>query len=365
MICVGLWDTLTRNFYYNFFMNLKNTVCKKLNILYPLIQAPMAGGITTPKLVSSVSNAGALGSLAAGYLHPDEIKKSIEKIRALTQKPFAVNLFIPEKYEATETELQSACRDINNACLELDINIHPPLPPYAPNFDEQVSLVLQNQISIVSFTFGILSDEWIAILKNKNVTLIGTATHLQEAKLLQNAGVDIVVLQGIEAGGHRGTFIYDEESHQQPVFDLVAEIASSVSIPVVAAGGIMNCDDVKKAMEAGASAVQIGTAFITSFESGASETYKKKLLSQVKNNTVLTRAFSGKYARGINNTFIERMKDKHILDYPIQHALTGSMRKIASEKNNPEYMSLWAGVGVAHCIESTASEIVKKLTEKL
>lgn len=342
-------------------MKLKNKILEKLCVTYPIIQAPMAGGITTPELVSSVSNSGALGSFAAGYLKPNEIKKSIYKIKRLTAKPFAVNLFIPEAHQATENELQSACRDIQNACLELGVDIPPILPPYAPNFDEQILCLLENNISIVSFTFGILSDERIAFLKNKNIKLIGTATHLQEARLLEKAGVDIVVLQGIEAGGHRGTFVDDVEAHQQSVLDLVSEISSSISIPVVAAGGIMSCEDIKRVMKAGASGVQIGTAFLTSYESGASEPYKKALLSQTKNRTVLTRVFSGKYARGITNTFIDRMKHKCVLDYPIQHVLTASMRKVAAEKNNPEFMSLWAGEGAFHCVETTASELIEQL----
>lgn len=344
-------------------MRSKNKVCEILNIAYPIIQAPMAGGITTPELVANVSNAGALGSLAAGYLHPGEIKKLIEKIKIPTQKPFSVNLFVPENHHAVERELQCACLDIKSACRELDVQIYPTLPPYTPNFDEQILSILEHHVAVVSFTFGILNDEWIARLKNKNIKLIGTATHFQEAILLEKAGVDIVVAQGIEAGGHRGTFIGDAESHKHSVLDLVSEISSSISIPVVAAGGIMNSKDIKKVMNVGASGVQIGTAFITSAESGANETYKKTLLSQTKNNTVLTRVFSGKYARGINNTFIERMKDKHILDYPIQHVLTVPVRKAASEKCNPEFMSLWAGVGVAHCINTTASELVKKLSD--
>lgn len=342
-------------------MNQKNNICKKLNIAYPIIQAPMTGGITAPEFVLSVSNVSALGSLAAGYLQPDEIIKSIEKIKALTQKPFAINFFIPEKHEATEDELQFACLDIKNACRELNLNIQPTFPPYVPNFDEQILSVLENHVPVVSFTFGLLSDKWIAILKNKNITLIGTATHFQEAKLLEKAGVDIVVLQGIEAGGHRGTFIDEVKSHQHPAIDLISEISSSIRIPIIAAGGIMNSEDVKKIMKVGASGVQVGTAFITSFESGASQIYKKTLLSQTKNNTVLTKAFSGKYARGINNTFIERMKDRHILDYPIQHTLTTQMRKSAAEKCNSEFMSLWAGVGVTQCIEKTVAEIIKNL----
>lgn len=344
-------------------MRIKNKICELLNITYPIIQAPMAGGITTPEFVASVSNAGALGSLAAGYLSPEEMRIAIQKIRTLTDKPFLVNLFIPEKHFATTQQVKKACEDIQNSCQELSVKIEPVSPPYTPAFEEQMKVIIEENIPIVSFTFGLLDAHWIEKLKNKNVKLIGTATHLDEAKLLEAAGIDIVVAQGLEAGGHRGTFLGDAELKLASLNDLVSQLTCKVKIPIVAAGGIMNCGDIKSVMNLGASGVQIGTAFITCIESGANPTYKKILLNQTGDQTILTRAFSGKYARGINNKFIQRMKDKTILDYPIQNALTNPMRKIAKEKGDSDYMSLWAGTGVAYCVESSVSELIKKLSK--
>ena len=342
-------------------MRSKNKVCEILNIAYPIIQAPMAGGITTPELVASVTNSGAHGSLAAGYLSPIELRTAIQKIRTLTDKEFSVNLFIPEKHHATHQQIKKACEDIQDSCQELSIKIEPVSPPYAPVFEEQLSVIIEENIPIVSFTFGLLDASLIEILKNRNVKLMGTATNLDEAKLLEAAGIDIIVGQGMEAGGHRGTFLGDAETKLLPLNDLISQLSNEIKISVIAAGGIMQSEHIKSVMQLGASGVQIGTAFLTCFESGANSTYKKILLSQTSDQTILTKAFSGKYARGINNKFIQRMKDKNILNYPIQNALTNNMRKIAKEKSNSDFMSLWAGAGAEHCNEMSASELIKKL----
>src|SRR3990167_6063059 len=343
-------------------MRSKNKVCEMLNIAYTIIQAPMAGGITTPELVASVANSGALGSLAAGYLSPIEMRTAIRKIRTLTDRAFSVNVFIPEKHHATHQQIKKACADIQNSCQELSIKIEPASPPYTPVFEEQMNVVIEENIPIMSFTFGLLDAHWIEKLKNKHVKLIGTATHLAEAQLLENSGIDIIIAQGMEAGGHRGTFLGNAEKKLFLLNDLISRFSNEMKIPVVAAGGIMNSEHLKLAIQLGASGVQMGTAFLTCTESGATSTYKKILLSQTDDQTVLTRAFSGKYARGINNKFIQRMSDKNILDYPIQNALTNLMRKVAKEKGDGDFMSLWAGTGVKHSIETSASELIKKLT---
>lgn len=341
-------------------MNTKNKICELLNISHPIIQAPMAGGITTPELISAVTNAGIFGSFATGYLRPEEIRNGIRKIRAITDKNFSVNVFIPERHSATNNQIKQASLEIENAARELSIKIELP-PPYAPSFDEQMNVIIDENISALSFTFGLLEPYWIEKLKNKNVRLIGTATNLAEAKLLEQSGVDIIVAQGLEAGGHRGTFSGSVENSLISLSDLVPQLVHEIKIPIVAAGGIMNREHIKLAMQLGASGVQMGTAFLTCFESGADVVYKKMLLSQTHDQTVLTRVFSGKYARAIDNTFIHRMKNKNILDYPIQNALTNQVRKIAKEKGDPDFMSLWAGVGASHCIEISATELIKKL----
>jgi len=339
-------------------------ITKKIGIKFPIIQAPMAGGATTPELVAAVSNAGGLGSLGAGYMAAQEIRTAIIRIRELTDKPFSVNLFIPEKYHATLTQINQMCHWVEQSCPELNTKINPVIAPYAPEFDNQMSVILEEKVPVFSFTFGILNGNWIEKLKNKGVFLIGTATTLTEARLLLEHQIDAVVAQGSESGGHRGTFIGKTEDALFGVETLVRHLLENVKIPVIAAGGIMDAKGIVSALALGAEAVQMGTAFLNCHESGINSSYKDALLSAMQDNTILTRVFSGKMARGLKNKFIERMQhyQDDILDYPIQNALTRSMRKEAEKQGNVDFMSMWAGQSVYLSKACSAAELIKKLT---
>nr|WP_115303980.1 nitronate monooxygenase [Legionella beliardensis] len=338
-----------------------NKLLKKIGITYPIIQAPMAGGATTPELVAAVSNAGGLGSLGAGYMSPNDIRQAIKKIRALTTKPFAVNLFIPGPYQVSASKIEKALKDINQCCPELELEISAIVEPYAQPFDKQMKVLIEEKIPIFSYTFGTLSPEWIAQLRKNNTILIGTATTLTEAQLLEESGIDVIVAQGAEAGGHRGTFIGRAEDALIGLLSLLPQLVDHITIPIIAAGAIMDGRGIMAAIDLGACGVQMGTAFLTCPESGIPEAYKKILLEQQKDNTVLTHVFSGKMARGIRNKFIECMSEKYILDYPVQNALTTMMRKKAKEKNNSEFMSLWAGQSANLCRKMTAEELIRIL----
>ena len=344
-----------------------NKCTKILGIRHPIIQAPMAGGATTPELVAAVSNAGGLGSLGAGYMKPDDIRQAIKRIRTLTDKPFSVNLFIPGKYTATSVQIQKAGADIQQCCIALDHQINPVTEPYEQSFDEQIKVILEEKVPVFSFTFGIPNLNLIEDLKSAGTVLIGTATTLDEAILLEKNKVDMVVAQGLEAGGHRGTFLESEEKSLIPLSDLISRCDDQLKIPLIAAGGIMNGSDTINLLSLGASAVQIGTAFLSCHESGINETYKKKLLHLQQDDTVLTRAFSGKLARGIRNHFTRCMESKseNILDYPIQNALTRSMRNKAKLANNGEFMSLWAGQSAHFCQDISAKQLMNKLISEI
>ncbi|MBS0350076.1 MAG: nitronate monooxygenase [Proteobacteria bacterium] len=335
---------------------------KKLGINLPIIQAPMAGGATTPQLVSAVSNSGGLGSLGAGYMAPNEIRQAIKKIRELTNKPFAVNLFIPEDHQASSIQIQNACDDINQACGELDIEIFPVKRPYTPVFAEQLHVVLEEKVPVFSYTFGLLNVEWVSQLKKNHTVLIGTATSLTEAYALQENGADIIIAQGSEAGGHRGTFLDKAENSLIGLMSLVPQLIDAIKIPIVAAGGIMDGRGIVAALQLGSCGVQMGTAFLTCHESGTPLIYKKILLIQKQDNTILTRSFSGKLARGIRNQFTDNLNQSNILDYPIQNALTSVMRKAAIIKNNTNFMSLWSGQSAQLCRDMSASELMNELT---
>ncbi|KTD60297.1 2-nitropropane dioxygenase [Legionella santicrucis] len=338
-------------------------LAEKIGVTFPIIQAPMAGGATTPELVAGVSNAGGLGSLGAGYMSPTEIRSAIRKIRELTNKPFAVNLFIPEHNQATSNQMQRACRDIQQSCIELDLEIKPVTAPYAPSFAEQIKVLIEEKIPVFSYAFGLLDLGWISQFKMNHTFLMGTATNLEEAYELEKNGVDALVAQGSEAGGHRGTFLGKAEDSLIGLFSLLPQLVDKLKIPIIAAGGIMDGRGIIAATDLGADGVQMGTAFLTCSESGIADGYKNTLLMQYQDNTVLTRAFSGKLARGIRNKFIERMNEKktNILNYPIQNVLTTTMRKKAKEEQNIDFMSMWSGQSAQLCRKLSASELINAL----
>ncbi|MBL7479261.1 NAD(P)H-dependent flavin oxidoreductase [Legionella bononiensis] len=339
------------------------SLTKQLDIQFPLIQAPMAGGSTTPELVAAVSNTGCLGSLAAGYLSPTEIKSDLKRVRQLTNQPFAVNLFIPEPHQASPEQILQSCRAITQSCKELGIEIDPTTAPKIQSFDEQISVLIEENIPVFSFTFGTLDPFWIAQFKKNGTVLIGTATNLSEALLLEDSGIDFIVAQGSEAGGHRGTFIGPAEDSLAGLFRLLPLLVDQISTPIIAAGGIMDGRGINAAISLGCSGVQMGTAFLTCFESGIPPIMKHTLLAQRQDNTVLTRVFSGKLARGIRNKFIVNMEQyaSSILDYPVQNALTTRMRIKAREQNNIDYMSIWAGQSAFLCRNTSVAELINAL----
>ena len=304
-----------------------------------------------------------LGSLGAGYMQPENIRVYIKKIRTLTHNPFAVNLFIPQAHHATDEQMLRARACIEKACTELGVKIHPVTPPYMPSCEDQMRVICEEDIPVFSFTFGIPEAHWILALQKKGIHTCGTATNVMEARLLEASGVDIVVAQGSEAGGHRGTFIGKAEDSLISIPSLIAQIINEIHIPVVASGGIMDSQGVNAMLSKGAAAVQMGTAFLTCVESGIHAGYKKALLSLTEDETSLTTAFSGKLARGIHNQFIESMANHQndILDYPIQNAFTRSMRQEASMQNNTEFMSMWAGQCAYKCKPISVAQLINEL----
>jgi nitronate monooxygenase len=334
-----------------------------IDVSLPVIQAPMAGGPTTPQLVAAVSNAGGLGSLGAAYLSAEEILEADRRVRQLTARPFNVNLFAGG-YDAN-------ARGDPEPMLDLLAEIHerlglppPALPALLPDpFPVQLEAVLEARPPVFSFTFGIPDRNSIQRVAQRGIRILGTATTVEEALLLEEAGVHGIVAQGAEAGGHRGTFAGPFETAMVPTLDLVRGITSAASLPVIASGGLMDRDDIAAAMALGSSAVQLGTAFLACPESGTSEAYKRAILEAGKDTTVVTRAFSGRPARGLANAFTAMLEDKPdiILPYPLQNALTRAMRTAAARRGDAEFLSLWAGTGVAQARALPAADLVRHL----
>jgi nitronate monooxygenase len=338
-----------------------------LGVRYPIIQAPMSGGSTTPELVAAVSNAGGLGSLGAAYLTPDQIASDVRAIRALTDKPFNVNLFAGGYTPELPVD--------GGAMLEVLAEIHdslglpaPALPAWPLNlFDQQLEVILQAQPAIFSFTFGIPDADALARLKARGIATAGTATTVEEGRRLQDSGVTAIAAQGSEAGGHRGTFAGPFETSMVPTLELVRGLVAAVSTPIFASGGLMDGRDVAESLAAGAVAAQLGTAFLTCPEAGTPASHKEAILAARSDTTVITRVFSGRPARGLSNSFIARLEGKHeiILPFPMQNALTRPMRTAAGKQDAPGLLSLFAGQGVARARALPAGELVKRLVAEL
>lgn len=343
----------------------KNELLARLGIENPIIAAPMGGGPSSPELVAAVSNAGGLGSLAAAYLAPDQILAEIHRVRSLTDRPFNVNLFAGGYSSAASVDpgpMLAILAPIHEA-----LGLAPPVVPdmVANPFREQFEAVMEARPPVFSFTFGIPDRDAMARLRSRGITTLGTATTVQEGLLLKEAGVDAIVAQGAEAGAHRGTFAGSFEQAMAPTMELVRGIASFS--PVIASGGIMDGRDLAKMMANGASAAQLGTAFLACPESGAADVWKRALLAAASDTTVVTRAFSGRPARGLANEFIARLtgKEDAILPFPLQNSLTRPMRAAAAKLGEAGFLSLWAGQGVSRIRAMPAGDLVRSLADYL
>ncbi|BDG01218.1 NAD(P)H-dependent flavin oxidoreductase [Anaeromyxobacter oryzae] len=339
----------------------------RLGVDLPILLAPMAGGPSTPELVAAVSGAGGLGSVGAAYLSPEQIADACRRIRALTDRPFGLNLFAGGYPASAQVEARAALGVVAEAHARLGLPA-PALPAVPPDpFPEQLEAVLETRPALFSFTFGVPAADDLARVRARGILVAGTATTVEEARALADAGVDAIVAQGGEAGGHRGTFCGAFEAALVPTLELTAAIAREVRVPVIASGGLMDGRDVARALAAGAQAAQLGTAFLACPESGASPAYKQALLAARSDTTVVTRAFSGRPARGLANAFIAAAEGRPgaILPYPLQNALTRGMRQAAAKQGQPDYLSLWAGQGVARVRALPAAELVRRLVDEM
>ncbi|PRD10058.1 nitronate monooxygenase [Bacillus sp. MYb56] len=337
-----------------------------LQIKYPIIQAGMAGAITTSELVAAVSNSGGLGTLGAGYMSQEQIREAIYKIRELTNKPFGVNLLLTKEIQIEEEKINEAKVLLSGVNRELGIEEEKTLK-LPKSYKEQLQVLLEEKVPVVSFAFQTLEKEEIDDLKKEGIKVIGTATHVAEAKALAKLGVDIIVGQGSEAGGHRGTFIGKEQDAMIGTFALIPQLVAEVPhIPIVAAGGVMNGQGLVAAFALGAEAVQMGSAFLTSEESITHDVYKEAILHSTDTSTTVTRAFSGKYARGIRNEFIEKHegREENLPMYPVQNVLTSKIRQEAAKQNKEEYMSLWAGQASSLARTESAQHVVKRVMKE-
>ena len=338
-----------------------------LGIEHPIIQAPMSGGATTPELVAAACNAGVLGSFGAAYLTPEKIASDVRRIRALTDKPFSVNLFAGGYSSESPVDAAPMLAVLAEAHEALGLPA-PTLPPWPPNtFNEQLEAVLEARPAVFSFTFGIPDADAMARLKARGIATVGTATTAEEGRKLQGSGVTAIAAQGAEAGGHRGTFAGAFETSMVPTMELVQGLLKVVSVPVIASGGLMDGRDIANFLAHGADAAQLGTAFLTCPEAGTSDSCKRAMLAARIDTTVITRAFSGRPARGLANTFTTQLTGKEgiILPFPLQNALTRPMRNAAAKLGEAGYQSLFCGQGVARARALPVAELVSRLVAEM
>ena len=310
----------------------------------PIIQAPMAGGVNTPELASAVANFGGVGSFGFAYSTPENIHKSLLRTKKLTNGHVNANFFVFKDIKLPDKKVQQTCIEALTL-LPLNVAVEFILPsfPFFPSLDDQLGPIWESRPSILTFHLGIPALSIIEKAKSLGIKVGITATNETEAIAAVEAGANFIVAQGIEAGGHRGIFEPDSSDQQLKLDDLVVQLHRTISLPLVAAGGLMNGADIKRVIALGASAAQLGTAFLCCPEAGTSAIHKEYLLNSHDRETKITTAFSGRPARGIDNTFIHLMKDRPTLPFPAQNSLTSNLRKTSECASNGEFVSHWAG----------------------
>jgi len=329
----------------------------------PVVVAPMAGGPSTAELVIAAAGAGAVGFLAAGYKTAPAMAAEIAAVRAGTAEPFGVNVFVPGCASATPEAVAAYLESLAGDCEAVGCTLGEATWD-EDHFDEKIALLLSDPPSLVSFTFGCPSPEVVAALHEAGSLVAVTVTSAAEAAVVTAAGADALCIQGSEAGAHRGSFSNDDlPAPALGLFTLLDEVPAASRLPLIAAGGIMGPTDVKAVLAAGAKAVQCGTAFLRAPESGAHPVYKAALADGRFTATALTRAFSGRPARGLVNGFIGRHKVAPAA-YPEINNATRPLRSAAAAAGDDERMSLWAGTGYRAATERSAGEIVDFLCSK-
>ena len=348
----------------------KTRISSSLGIEYPIIQGPL-GGLSTQRLTAAVSNFGGLGSFGAHSLGPSAIGDVIAEIRALTPKPFAINLWVSMEDEGARTSHRETFSRSLEPLAEHIRALGGALPTYKAyvpiKFEDQVRVLLDAKVPAFSFIYGIPPKEILDECRAQGILMIGAATTPDEAVVLEQAGVDVIAASGFEAGGHRGSFLRPAIESLTGTFSLVPQVVDAVSVPVVAAGGIGDSRGIVAAFALGAEGVQIGTAFLACEESGASALHRNAILSGNARKTGLTRGFTGRLARGIKNQLFEKLNRPgvEVLPYPLQRALVKNLSILAEKAEKPELLPLWAGQSANLSRQSDATALLQTLVSEV
>ena len=329
---------------------------------HPVVLGPF-GGLSSVDLTATVSAGGGLGSYGLYGYDGDRIRATGAALRARTSNPFALNLWLPIPGEVepvpTSAEFARYVEPLRPYFAELGLPV-PEMPErYLPDLDEQIAATLELRPAVLSVVYGLPAPALIAAAHDAGIVVLGTATTVAEATALQSAGVDAIVASGAEAGGHRVSFLQPPEDSLIGLFALLPQVADAVTVPVVAAGGIADARGVRAALALGADAVQVGTAFLATDQSAASPAHRAALRHPNAARTVLTRAFSGRLARGIPNRVAVEVTDP--APFPVQNWLTGQFRPTAAERGNAHLLSLWAGQSAMLATETDAAALLRTL----
>ena len=348
-------------------MHIDSKLTALFGIKYPIVQGPFGGGLSTVRLTSTVSNLGGLGSFGAHNLEPEAIRELAIELRSQTERSFAINLWVsdwdPKMDELDRSGFSVAAQNHKEIYRKLGAEI----PKFKVNaksdYERQVEEILRVKPKVFSFVFGIPSQEILRECRRLGIVTLGAATTINEAVALETAEVDVVLATGAEAGGHRPWFLEDSEKDLVGTFPLIPMVKDRIKIPIIAAGGIVDQRGARAAMALGADAVQVGTAFLATEESGGSNIHKQRLHDNTDGRTRLSKAFTGRWARFMPNVFLDRVdsQSEKILPFPAQSWIAGPIRRGSVANEDGDYQSLYASQAVPLVKHRTATEVFEEL----
>lgn len=347
----------------------KTKITELLGIRYPILQGPMGGGFSTAELLGAVSNAGGLGSFGAYTLSPEEIREAAKAIKAKTDKPYNINLWVSDVDESLADYPPESLERIKLLFKPYFDELGIPLPELTSDipskFEKQVEVLFAIRPAVFSFIFGIPSKEILAESRRLGIKTVGAATTLDEALALEEAQVDAIVASGFEGGGHRPSFLRPAQDSQTGLFTLLQQLKAKTKTPIIAAGGIADAKGIGAALMLGADAVQLGTAFLATDESGATPLHKKMLFSDDSNSTTLTKSLTGRMGRMISNSISDAIKfETEVLPFPLQTKLIAPLKTAALAQGRTDLVSFWSGQNTTGLKYHKAEELMQALVDE-
>lgn len=334
---------------------------KFVDLAVPVIAAPMSGGASTPELAAAATNAGGLGFVASGYVSADVFAERLASAQQLASGPMGANLFVPQPSAANPADIDRYAAALAGEARRYGAELG--APRYTDDgWAAKLDVLLDLRPDVASFTFDCPGATEIRRLKDSGIVTVATVTTAAEAQVAASRGVDAVAVQGPSAGGHRGTYDPTAQPATQPLPELLAEVIARVAVPVAGAGGLMTAEDVDAVLRAGAVAAQLGTAFLLADEAGSTPVHRAALQNPQFTETVVTRAFSGRYARGLRNRFIDEHEMQASFGYPEIHYLTSPVRAASVRAGDPHATNIWAGTGFKKAKAGSVASIMAELS---